>query len=112
MDLKPGGKVLLLLPSSTTKFVPQWQEPYAVTRRAGKVNYEILMPNKGGRKQIFHINYLKKWKERKCNVNAVIEDGDDWMNITGAMDKKCNMESNSQVNKGRTLITFYLDYLM
>ena len=76
MDLKPGDKVLLLLPSSTTKFVAQWQGPYEVTRRTGKVNYEILIPDKGGRKQIFHINYLKKWKERNCNVNAVIEDRD------------------------------------
>ena len=47
-----------------------------MTRRVGKVNYEILMLGKGGRKQIFHINHLKKWQERKCNVNAVIEDGD------------------------------------
>ena len=76
MDLKPGDKVLLLLQSSTTEFVAQWQGPYEVTRRAGKLNYEILMPDKGGHKQIFHINYLKKWKERKCNVKAVIEDGD------------------------------------
>ena len=32
MDLKPGDKVLLLRPSSTAKFVAQWQGPYEVTR--------------------------------------------------------------------------------
>ena len=47
-----------------------------MTRRVRKVNYEILMPHKGGRKQIFHMNHLKKWQKRKCNVNAVIKDRD------------------------------------
>ena len=76
LNLQPGDKVLLLLPSSTRKFVAHWQGPYEVTRRTGKVNYEIQMPDKGGRKQVFHINYLRKWQERTCEVNAVIEEGD------------------------------------
>ena len=76
MNLQPGDKVLLLLPSSTKKFVAQWQGPYTVTKRTGKVNYEIQMPDKGNRKQVFHVNYLRKWQERTCEVNAVIEDGD------------------------------------
>ena len=76
LNLQPGDKVLLLLPSRTKKFVAQWQGPYKVTRRTGKVNYEIQMPDKGGRKQIFHINHLRKWQERTCEVNAVIEEGD------------------------------------
>ena len=76
MNLQPGDKVLLLLPSSTKKFVAQWQGPYTVIRHIGKVNYEIEMPEKEGRKQIFHINHLRKWQERTCQVNTVIEDGD------------------------------------
>ena len=48
MDLKSGDKVLLLLPSSTKKFVAKWQGPYTVMRRVGKVNYEIEMADKGG----------------------------------------------------------------
>ena len=73
LNLQAGDKVLLLLPSSTKTFVAQWQGPYTVIRR---VNYEIEMPDRGGRKQIFHINYLSKWKERPCQVNSVIEDGE------------------------------------
>ena len=49
MDLEAGDKVLLLLPSSTKKFVAKWQGPYIVTKRVGKVNFEIEMPDKGGR---------------------------------------------------------------
>ena len=45
-------------------------------RWTGKVNYEIQMPDKGGRKQVCHINHLRKWQERTCEFNAVIEDGD------------------------------------
>ena len=47
-----------------------------VTRRTGKVNYDIQMPDKGGRKQVFHINHLRKWQERTFEVNAVIENED------------------------------------
>ena len=74
LNLQSGDKVLLLLPSSTKKFVARWQGPYQVTRRTGKVNYEIQMPDKGGRKQVFHINHLRKWQELTCEVNAVIGD--------------------------------------
>ena len=64
LNLQPGDKVLLLLPSSTKKFVARWQGPYQVTRCTGKVNFKIQMPDKGGCKQVFHINHLRKWQER------------------------------------------------
>ena len=34
------------------------------------------MPDKGGRKQVLHINHLRKWQGQTCKFNAVIEDGD------------------------------------
>ena len=76
MDLKSGDKVLLLLPSSTKKFVAKWQGPYTVMRRVGKVNYEIEMADKGGRRQIFHVNHLSRWREQPEPVYTVIEDGE------------------------------------
>ena len=45
-----------------------------MVRRIGKVNYEIHMPDKGGR---IHVNQLSRWKERPCQVNSVIEDGEE-----------------------------------
>lgn len=76
VNLQEGDKVLLLIPSSSKKFVATWQGPYRVTRKVGKVNFEIEMSDKGGRKQIFHVNHLKRWKEPTCLVNTVIEDGE------------------------------------
>ena len=31
----------------------------------GAVNYEILMPDRKKKKGIFHVNFLKEWRERK-----------------------------------------------
>ena len=76
LNLQEGDKVLLLLLSSTHNFQAHWQGPYTVVRRLGKVNYEKSMPDKGGRKQVYHVNHLRRWTERGCQVNTVIEDGD------------------------------------
>ena len=78
VELKSGDKVLLMLPSSTKKFVAQWQGPYRITKRVGRVNYEIEIPDKGGRRQVFHVNHLKIFNERESETcNTVIEDGED-----------------------------------
>lgn len=64
LNLDVGDQVLLLLPDSNKKFLAKWQGPYKITRKIGRVNYEIKMPDKGDRKQIFHVNLLKRWKTR------------------------------------------------
>ena len=56
-----GDQVLVLLPSSTSKLLAQWQRPYTITSRIGTVNYEVDMNDKRKRKRIFHINMLKRW---------------------------------------------------
>ena len=81
-DLKPDEQVLVLLPTSNNKLLAQWQGPYRVLRRVGKVDYEIYMPDKRKRKKIFHINMLKKWyvPEATCFLTAEeIESEDDFM---------------------------------
>ena len=40
-----GDQVLVLLPSSTSKLMAQWQGPYRVLNRVGEVNYLIDMPD-------------------------------------------------------------------
>lgn len=67
-EFKPGQKVLLLLPSSTSKLLAKWQGPFTVVRKMGPVTYEVDHPEKGKEKQTYHVNLLKAWKEK---VNPV-----------------------------------------
>ena len=83
-ELKPGQKVLLLLPSSTSKLLAKCQGPYIVSRKVGPVTYEILCPEGRRQKQILHVNLLREFKEREVTPDAkpemmmrVAEDGDD-----------------------------------
>lgn len=62
-EFQPGQKVLLLLPSSTSKLLAKWQGPFTVLRKMGPVTYEIHHPEKRKAKQTYHINLLKEWKE-------------------------------------------------
>lgn len=63
-EFLPGEKVLLLVPSSDTKLLARWQGPYEIKRRLGKVDYEIETPDKRDKTKIFHVNLLKRWKDR------------------------------------------------
>ena len=56
-----GDQVLVLLPSTTSKLTAQWQGPYQVLSRVGKVNYLIHMPDHNKKKQVLHVNMLQKW---------------------------------------------------
>jgi len=60
-EFKPDEEVLVLLPISSNKLLAQWQGPCCILRRVGKVDYELLMPDKRKRKNVFNINMLKKW---------------------------------------------------
>ena len=59
----PGDRVLVLLPTSTSKLLAQWYGPYQVLRRVGKVNYEVEMGDRQKKKRIHHINLLREWHE-------------------------------------------------
>ncbi|XP_024136818.1 uncharacterized protein LOC112151925 [Oryzias melastigma] len=62
-ELQPGQKVLLLLPSSSSKLLAKWQGPYTIVRRMGPVTYEVYHPEKKRDKQTYHVNLLKEWKD-------------------------------------------------
>jgi len=61
-----GDKVLLLLPTSSSKLVAEWKGPFEVVRKLNKVDYVIRM---GDKERVFHINMLKKFNERTETVN-------------------------------------------
>ncbi|KAI5614553.1 hypothetical protein C0J50_11136, partial [Silurus asotus] len=45
-ELQPGQKVLLLLPTSTSKLLMKWQGPYSVVRRMGQTSSGKSLPAK------------------------------------------------------------------
>ncbi len=62
-NFAPGDKVLILLPTSSSKLLAKWQGPFEVTRRVRDLNYEVIRTDRSGARQIYHLNILKKWSE-------------------------------------------------
>ena len=60
-SFKAGDNVLVLLPSSTSKLLAEWQGPYPITKQVGPVSYEVNMFDKRRKKRIFHVNMLRGW---------------------------------------------------
>ncbi len=44
----PGDKVLVLLPTFSSKLLAKWQGPFEVTRRVGDLNYEVVRTDRSG----------------------------------------------------------------
>ena len=63
----PGDRVILLLPSNSNKLLAKWQGPFKVLER--------------GRKGLFHINLLKKWKSQVevCNLAENVEQENEFL---------------------------------
>ncbi|KAL4008478.1 hypothetical protein ACER0C_002330 [Sarotherodon galilaeus] len=61
---QPGQQVLLLLPTTDSKLLARWQGPYKITKRLSKVNYELYMPDRRKKHQVFHINLLKEFTQQ------------------------------------------------
>lgn len=67
--LLPGQKVMLLLSTSNSKLLAQWQCPFCMLRHVRPVTYDFPHPEKGKASQVYHINLLKEWKNRKCSAD-------------------------------------------
>ena len=66
---KIGDKVLLLLPTSSSKLLAEWKGPYEVIRKLNKVDYLIRI---GDRERSYHINMLKAFHERNAVTNSEV----------------------------------------
>lgn len=65
-----GDKVLVLLPSNTSKLLAQWKGPFEITEKVGNVDYRVKV--KRYKETVFHVNMLKKWYDRedKCDQDS------------------------------------------
>lgn len=61
---KEGQKVLLLLPTTESSLLAKWQGPFIISRKVGPVTYELNMPDRRKKQQVFHVNMLKEWIDR------------------------------------------------
>ncbi|KAL5479791.1 hypothetical protein EMCRGX_G023369 [Ephydatia muelleri] len=76
-SFEPGDKVLVLLPTDTSKFLAQWKGPYPVVKRVSDVLHEVDMIGTQKRNCIFHINMLKRWNEVKSLLYFEEDDADE-----------------------------------
>ena len=56
--------VMVLLPTSSSKLLAQWQGPYQIVEQTGKVMYRVDLHNKCKRQRVFQVNMLKAFKVR------------------------------------------------
>ncbi|KAI9999614.1 hypothetical protein NQD34_018344 [Periophthalmus magnuspinnatus] len=66
-----GQKVLLLLPTSESGLLAKWQGPYEIRKKTGPVTYELFMPERRKKAQIFHVNLLKEWVDRSDQLSLM-----------------------------------------
>ena len=64
----PGDKVLALLPISGMPLQARYYGPYTVDKKLSDVNYIVNTPGRCKRKQLCHINMLKKYIDRNSSV--------------------------------------------
>lgn len=50
-EFAPGGKELVLVPTSSSKLLANWQEPFEVIQQIRDIDYEVRGTDRGG---VFH----------------------------------------------------------
>lgn len=64
-----GQQVLLLLPTSASGLLAKWQGPYKIKKKMGPVTYELMLPDRRKKHQVFHVNLLKEWVDREQSTS-------------------------------------------
>ena len=70
IEYQPGQKVLVLLPSESSKGA-QWRGPYQITKRVNDLNYEIDLGTGRKRLRTYHVNLLRLYHERKTHDSDI-----------------------------------------
>lgn len=72
-----GDKVLVLLPTSSSKKLAQWQGPFVVTQRVSDLDYEVIHSDRADSHQVYHINLLKQCREPEEVMLATLVTNED-----------------------------------
>ena len=87
-----NDQVLLLIPTDKNNLMMQWRGPYPVVEcRDNGIDYVIKVGNK---KRLYHINLLKKFYKRECNLVMHKLEEDPILNVvqTSFVDSGCSDE--------------------
>ena len=63
---------MVLLPTATSKLLAQWQGPYQVVKRMGKVTYMVDMHDHRKRRRVFHVNMLKTFQIHRLTESSYL----------------------------------------
>ena len=63
-SLKGGEKVLILLPTDSSKLLMQWKGPYEILESVNPYDYRV---NVDGKEKVYHAHLLKKYVERNVD---------------------------------------------
>ena len=64
-DLRPGMKVLVLLPTDNNKLSMQLKGPYTIKKKVNRFDYKIDVE---GKERFYHANLLRKYIERESET--------------------------------------------
>ncbi|XP_033739239.1 uncharacterized protein LOC117326590 [Pecten maximus] len=67
-EMKPGEKVLVLLPTKRNKLEMQWRGPYIITERKGPMDYVVCID---GKQKVLHANLLRLYVQREMSGSSV-----------------------------------------
>ena len=67
-NFEPGDKVLVLLHIPGRPLQARYYAPYTVDKKLSDINYIVNTPGRCKRKQLCHINMLKKYIDRDSSV--------------------------------------------
>ena len=58
--------VLVLIPTTESKFLAMWHGLYDIVERVSDVNYKVRQLGRRKPLQLYHVNLLKKWHAREA----------------------------------------------
>ena len=101
-EFERGDPVLVLLPTTADKLTAQWQGPYQVLARQGKVTYLVDMRDRRKRRRVFHVNMLKAFHVRTEAVGYMKEDERslEWLDRV----KQTGMQTHSHASQQTSLL--------
>ena len=81
-EFEIADQVLVLLPTSSSKLLAEWQGPYQILKKIGCVNYQVDMHDRRKRKRILYVNMLRPWCTPK-ETSALAEEITDLDRVRG-----------------------------